>query len=112
MCYHLSVVWQTTWQGVWAIDEQREPEQVYAPGRTWREYLDEQLNDPEFRAEYEALEAEFALIRQLIDLRIRRGLSQRQLAERAGTAARHRQAGERTSRQFEDAAARSRRTGC
>ena len=66
------------------MDEQREPEQVCAPGRPWREYLDEQLIDPVFRAEYEALEAEFALIRQLIDLRIRRGLSQRQLAERAG----------------------------
>lgn len=59
-------------------------EQVVAPGRPWREYLDEQMKDPEFRAEYEALDAEYALIRQLIDLRIRRGLSQRQLAERAG----------------------------
>ena len=59
-------------------------EQVQTPGRPWREYLDEQMKDPEFRAEYEALDAEYALIRQLIDLRIRRGLSQRQLAERAG----------------------------
>ena len=59
-------------------------EQTHAPGRSWREYLDEQMGDPKFRAEYEALNAEYALIRQLIDLRIRRGLSQRQLAERAG----------------------------
>lgn len=59
-------------------------EQVHAPGRPWREYLDEQMKDPEFCAEYEALDAEYALIRQLVDLRIRRGLSQRQLAERAG----------------------------
>ena len=59
-------------------------EQVQAPGRPWREYLYEQMKDPEFRAEYEALDTEYALIRQLIDLRIRRGLSQRQLAERAG----------------------------
>ena len=36
------------------------------------------------RAEYEALEEEYALIRQLIDLRIERDLSQRQLAKRAG----------------------------
>ena len=59
-------------------------EQAHAPGRPWREYLDEQMREPQFRAEYEALDAEYALIRQLIDLRIRRGLSQRQLAERAG----------------------------
>ena len=59
-------------------------EQAHAPGRPWREYLDEQMQDPQFRAEYEALDAEYALIRQLIALRIRRGLSQRQLAERAG----------------------------
>jgi DNA-binding XRE family transcriptional regulator len=55
-----------------------------APGRPWREYLDKQLLDPAFRAEYEALDDEYTLIRQLIDLRIQRGLSQRQLAERAG----------------------------
>ena len=52
--------------------------------RPWREYLDKQMEDPAFREEYEALEPEFALIRQLIDLRIKRGLSQRQVAERAG----------------------------
>ena len=59
-------------------------EHVHAPARPWREYLDEQMKEPEFRAEYEALDAEYALIRQSVDLRIRRGLSQRQLAERAG----------------------------
>jgi len=53
------------------------------PSVPWRDYLDEQLKNPEFRAEYDALEGEFALIRQLIDLRIKRGLSQRQLAKRA-----------------------------
>jgi DNA-binding XRE family transcriptional regulator len=46
--------------------------------------LAEHLQDPAVRAEYEALESEFALIRQLIDLRIERGLSQRGLARRAG----------------------------
>ena len=54
-----------------------------SPSVPWQDYLDEQLKNPEFRAEYEALEPEFALIRQLIDLRIKRGLSQRQLAKRA-----------------------------
>jgi len=66
------------------MGDSRVAEQVHAPGRPWREYLNEQMKDPEFRAEYEALDAEYALIRQLVDLRIRRGLSQRQLAERAG----------------------------
>ena len=56
-------------------------ERKYAPSVPWS--LEEQLKNPEFRAEYEALEPEFALIRQLIDLRIKRGLSQRQLAKRA-----------------------------
>ena len=36
------------------------------------------------RAGYKALEEEYALIRQLIDLRVECGLSQRQLAKRAG----------------------------
>jgi len=54
------------------------------PSAPFRDFLDEQLKDPEFRAEYDALEGEFDLIRQLIDLRIKRGLSQYKLAERAG----------------------------
>jgi len=49
------------------------------------EYIAQQMKDPEFRTEYEALEAEFDFIRQLIDLRLRKGLSQRVLAEMAGT---------------------------
>lgn len=44
----------------------------------------EHLQDPAVKAEYDALEGEFALIRQLIDLRIKRGLSQREIARRAG----------------------------
>jgi DNA-binding XRE family transcriptional regulator len=50
----------------------------------WRDYVDKQMQDPAFQAEYEALGQEFALIRQLIDLRLKRGLSQRELARRAG----------------------------
>ena len=45
---------------------------------------EEHLQDPAVKAEYDALEGEFALIRQLIDLRIKRGLSQREIAQRAG----------------------------
>ncbi len=57
---------------------------VYPPGTPFRDFLEEQLQDPEFRAAYETLEPEDTLIRQLIDLRIERGLSQRELAQRAG----------------------------
>lgn len=47
--------------------------------------FDELMQDPEFRREYEALEPEYQLIRQLINLRLERGLTQAQLAERMGT---------------------------
>jgi len=43
------------------------------------------LEDPETRAEYEALEAEFAIARELIAARTRAGLSQAEVAERMGT---------------------------
>lgn len=66
------------------MNDTKTTEQVHTPGRPWREYLDERMKDAEFAAEYQALEAEYSLIRQLIALRIQRGLSQRQLAERAG----------------------------
>lgn len=57
---------------------------VYPASVPWGASLTRHLSDPETRAEYEALEPEFTLIRELIDLRNKRGLSQRQLAERAG----------------------------
>ncbi len=66
------------------MSEQKATQVKHSPSVPWREYLDEQLKNPEFRAEYDTLEGEFALIRQLIDLRIKRGLSQRDLAKRAG----------------------------
>lgn len=43
------------------------------------------LEDPETRAEYEALEPEFAIARELIAARTRAGLSQAEVAERMGT---------------------------
>lgn len=46
--------------------------------------LEEHLKDPEVKAAYEVLEGEFALVRQLVDLRQKRGLTQRELAKRAG----------------------------
>lgn len=52
----------------------------------FREYLDQQLQDPAFKAEYEALEDEFIIIQAIIDARKRSGLTQRQLAEKTGIA--------------------------
>lgn len=52
----------------------------------FREYLDRQLQDPAFKAEYEALEDEFIIIQAIIDARKRSGLTQRQLAEKTGIA--------------------------
>ena len=50
------------------------------------EYLNEQLQDPVFKAEYEALEDEFIIIQAMIDARKRSGMTQKQLAEKTGIA--------------------------
>ncbi len=56
-----------------------------AGSASFRVFLADQMQDPEFRREYEALEPEFAIIKQIIDLRIKRQMSQAQLAQRVGT---------------------------
>lgn len=43
------------------------------------------MQDPSYRAEYDALEGEFALAAALIRVRADAGLTQEQLAERMGT---------------------------
>ncbi len=43
------------------------------------------MKDPAFRKEYDALEPEFAVARQLIEARTRAGLTQQELADRMGT---------------------------
>ena len=50
------------------------------------DFLKEQLKDPEFRAEYDALEPEFAIIQAILEARKSSGLTQKQLAERTGIA--------------------------
>jgi len=52
----------------------------------FRDYLNEQLQDPEFRKEYEALDPEFAIIEAIIDARTSSGLTQKQISERSGIA--------------------------
>ncbi|NCN83023.1 MAG: helix-turn-helix domain-containing protein [Candidatus Pacebacteria bacterium] len=53
--------------------------------RPWEELKNEFLSDPECKAEYDKLEAEYELISELIGKRLQRGLSQKQLAEKVGT---------------------------
>ncbi len=48
------------------------------------DYLNEQLKNPAFRAEYDALEPEFALIRAMIDARRETGITQQELSKRTG----------------------------
>jgi Predicted transcriptional regulator with C-terminal CBS domains len=50
------------------------------------DFLQEQLQDPEFRKEYEALQPEFAIIQALIDARNSSGLTQKQLSDLTGIA--------------------------
>ncbi|MGN0474267.1 MAG: helix-turn-helix domain-containing protein [Acutalibacteraceae bacterium] len=52
----------------------------------FNDFLKEQLKDPEMRAEYDALEPEFAIIQAMIDARKASGLTQQQLSERTGIA--------------------------
>ena len=48
------------------------------------EFVKEQLKDPEFRAEYEALEPEFAIVMAISEARRNTGLTQTQLAAKTG----------------------------
>ena len=50
----------------------------------FKEFLNEQLEDPEFRREYDALEPEFAIIQAIIDARKSSGLTQKALANKTG----------------------------
>ena len=50
------------------------------------DFLKEQLQDPEFRQEYEALQPERAVIQAIIDARQSAGLTQKELSERTGIA--------------------------
>ncbi len=48
------------------------------------DFLNEQLEDPEFKEEYDALEPEFAVMQAIQQARIEIGLTQKQLSERTG----------------------------
>jgi len=48
-------------------------------------YLDKQLQEPEFKDEWDRLELRYAVVKQLITLRNRYNLSQSQLAQKLNT---------------------------
>lgn len=52
----------------------------------YSDFFQEQMHDPEVKAEYDALEAEFAIIQALIDARKESGLTQNELSARTGIA--------------------------
>lgn len=47
-------------------------------------FLNEQMQDPEFAAEYEALQPEYEAIRAVVGARIESHMTQKQLAEKTG----------------------------
>lgn len=49
---------------------------------TWKE---EALKDPALKAEYNRLQPEFAVIRAIIEARIKKGVTQEELAKKIGT---------------------------
>lgn len=51
--------------------------------RSHKDYLKEQLQNPEFVAAYKALEPQYQLARAIIAARIKAGMTQAELAERA-----------------------------
>ena len=52
--------------------------------RKFDDFFDEQMKDPEFRTEYNNLQPEFDVIRDIIDARTNQNLTQKQLSEKTG----------------------------
>jgi len=55
------------------------------PSKPWSELRDKFLQDEEIKAEYEALRPQYELIEQVITVRTQQGITQEELAKRAGT---------------------------
>lgn len=49
-----------------------------------KHYIESQMNDPEFKAEYDASETEYQLTRSLIAARIASNMTQKELADKSG----------------------------
>jgi len=52
--------------------------------KKYEDYLSEQLQNDEFKKEYESMQPEFDVIRAIIDARTSQNLTQKELAERTG----------------------------
>lgn len=52
----------------------------------YKEALEQELKNPNFRKEYEALESEYNLIQSLIDARNKKHVTQKELSEATGIA--------------------------
>lgn len=52
----------------------------------FNDYLEQQMENPEFKEEYEALEPEFAIIQAIIDARKSSGITQKELSQKSGIA--------------------------
>lgn len=52
--------------------------------RKFEDFLNEQLQDEEFRKEYESMQPEFDVIRAIVDARTSQNLTQKELAEKTG----------------------------
>ena len=52
--------------------------------KEFNEFFEEQMQNPEFVKEYEAIQPELDIIRAIVDARIANNLTQKQLAERTG----------------------------
>ncbi len=53
--------------------------------KTWSEIREKILSNPEVKAEYDKLEPEFQIIREILDKRIAKKMSQKELAEKINT---------------------------
>ena len=53
-------------------------------GKNFRETLNDQMNNPDFRAEWESLEPERQIIRAILDGREKNNMTQKQLSEATG----------------------------
>lgn len=52
--------------------------------KTLNKFLDQQMQDPEFKKEYEKIQPEMDIIRAIVDARVSNNLTQKELADRTG----------------------------
>ena len=67
------------------MSKRTETIQRVPPGVPIDDYFARKMADPEYAREYEALAPEFEIVNQLVALRIKRQMSQRDLAAKLGT---------------------------